>query len=205
MLTNSLQNASVISRDHEDLKKAYNLFLFIFAIALIPAFVFWVQRQERLRRPALIPNSLWKNAAFTTTCVAVFFTWAVFNSFQYFSALYFEQVEGVTALQASLRFLPMIFVGAMTNIVCESPCTSRINANQHVNNAQVTGFLVETIDVRHLVSFSAAITVASSLLMALVTPEWGYWKGPFIAMLLSPLHPDGTYPFRNPAMHSTPN
>lgn len=55
--------------------------------------------------------------AFTSICVAVFFTWAVFNSFQYFSALYFERVEHLSALDTSLRFLPMVFVGAATNIV----------------------------------------------------------------------------------------
>jgi hypothetical protein len=60
-------------------------------MALIPVFIFWVGRQERLGRPAIIPvsyiycanailtlirqNSLWRNTAFTAMCLAVFFTW----------------------------------------------------------------------------------------------------------------------------------
>ena len=32
-----------------------------------------VGRQENLRRPAIIPNSLWRKRIFTTACVAVFF------------------------------------------------------------------------------------------------------------------------------------
>jgi hypothetical protein len=91
--------------------------ILVIAILLIPAFVFWVGRQERLGKPALIPNSLWKNIAFTCTCIAVFFTWAVFNAFQYFSALYFERVQGLTVLDTSIRFLPMVVTGAATNIV----------------------------------------------------------------------------------------
>ncbi len=91
--------------------------LLVVAALLLPAFYLWVGRQERLGLPALIPNSLWRNMAFTSTCVAVFFTWAVFNSFQYFSSLYFERIEKASPLETSLRFLPMIFVGASTNIV----------------------------------------------------------------------------------------
>ncbi len=55
----------------------------------------------------------------------------------------------------------------------------------------MTGFLVEKVEVRYLVSYSAIITLVSPLLMALVGPDQGYWKGAFTAMLLSPLHPDG--------------
>lgn len=108
---------SIISRDYHALKSAQNIALLVVAVLLIPTFSFWVWRQEKLGRPALIPNSLWSNAPFTATCVAVFFTWAVFNSFQYFSSLYFERIEGLSAIQTSIRFLPMVFIGAATNIV----------------------------------------------------------------------------------------
>lgn len=110
-------NYSVTSIDSHTLKKAYNIVFFALAICLIPAFILWVHRQERLRRPALIPNSLWKEALFTTTCVTVFFTWAVFNSLQYFSALYFERIDKLSTLATAVRLLPMVVVGAATNVV----------------------------------------------------------------------------------------
>ena len=84
-----------------------NITLLIVAIMLLPAFVAWMQRQERLDRPAIIPNSLWRNTAFTTVCVAVFLTWGSFNSTQYLTTLYFQRVQGISALQASIRFIPM--------------------------------------------------------------------------------------------------
>lgn len=94
--------------------------LLILAVFLIPTFFLWVRRQERLGQPALIPNSLWKDLAFTSICVAVFFTWAAFNGLQYFSSLYFEKVEHQTASDTSLRFLPMVVIGIGTNVVSSS-------------------------------------------------------------------------------------
>ncbi|KAK7977068.1 major facilitator superfamily domain-containing protein [Apiospora saccharicola] len=161
---------SVVSRDYNSLNLAQNIVLLVLAVLLIPGFVLWAEWQERRGRPALIPNSLWKNAAFTSTCIIVFFTWAVFNAFQYFSALYFERVLHLSALQAAVRFLPMVFVGAATNVV--------------------TGYCVDKVHVRDLVAYSAVISMVCPLIMALIQPSWIYWQGAFIAMLLIPLHPD---------------
>lgn len=77
----------MVTASYSRIGDALNIALLVVAIVLMPAFVFWVARQERLGRPAIIPNSLWRNTPFTATCVAVFFTWAVFNSFQYFATL----------------------------------------------------------------------------------------------------------------------
>jgi hypothetical protein len=65
----------------------YIIVLFVIALSLLPIFVVWVEWQERNGRPALIPNSLWKNTLFTATCIIVFFTWAEFNALQYFTSL----------------------------------------------------------------------------------------------------------------------
>lgn len=78
---------AMITASYSRLGDAQTVVLLTVSLLLVPAFAYWMRRQERLRRPAIIPNSLWKNTAFTTTCVAVFFTWAVFNAFQYFSTL----------------------------------------------------------------------------------------------------------------------
>jgi MFS family permease len=45
------------------------------AIVLIPIFALWVRRQEKLGRPAIIPNSIWKNRIFTSICIDVFLLW----------------------------------------------------------------------------------------------------------------------------------
>jgi MFS family permease len=42
------------------------------AFAVMVAFIVWVSRQERLGRPAIIPNSLWRNRVFTSICSKLF-------------------------------------------------------------------------------------------------------------------------------------
>ena len=69
----------------------------------------------------------------------------------------------------------MVVVGAGTNVV--------------------TGFLVDKVEVRTLVVGSAAITLLPPILMAVIQPQWIYWSAAFVAMLLSPLHPDGEFAF----------
>ena len=57
-----------------------------------------------------------------------------------------------------------------------------------------TGFLVSRIQVRTLVVASAILTLPASVLMATIHPDWSYWRAPFWAMQLSPVHPDGKPP-----------
>lgn len=70
-----------------NIRKPSNITLLCFAAALVPAFIFWMNRQEKLGKPALIPNSLWKNSAFSTICVMVLLSWAVMNAMEYFFSL----------------------------------------------------------------------------------------------------------------------
>lgn len=78
---------AMITASYSRLGDAQNIALLTISLLLVLVFAYWMHRQEKLGRPAIIQNSLWKNTAFTTTCVAVFFTWAVFKAFQYFSTL----------------------------------------------------------------------------------------------------------------------
>jgi hypothetical protein len=43
--------------------------------------------RERAGKPALIPNSLWKNIPFTAVCIMVMLAWGVMNSNELFSSL----------------------------------------------------------------------------------------------------------------------
>ena len=64
-----------------------NIALLIVSAVLIAAFPFWMNYQTKHGRPALIPNSLWKNASFTSVCISVFFCWAALNGIEYFTTL----------------------------------------------------------------------------------------------------------------------
>lgn len=64
-----------------------NIALLVVSLALLGAFPLWMNYQVRRGRPAIIPNKLWHNAAFTATCIAVFFCWAAVNAIEYFTTL----------------------------------------------------------------------------------------------------------------------
>jgi hypothetical protein len=78
---------SVITARLSDIGRTLNIVLLSLAGVLAAAFVFWMGHQEKAGRTALIPNSLWKNTAFTTICVMVLLSWAVLSSVEYFLSL----------------------------------------------------------------------------------------------------------------------
>jgi hypothetical protein len=162
-----------------------------------------MHRQEKRGKPAIIPNSIWKNNAFTTSCLAVFLTWGAFNPFGYFSTLLyvnvsqsanvchtsisnfglttrhdsFQEVQNLSALQTSLRFLPTVVCGIGANIA--------------------TGFLVKNTKASYLVAGSSICSAIAAALMAVVNPGWSFWKCASIAIFLSPMSSDGKLHKRN--------
>ncbi|KAL4965481.1 major facilitator superfamily domain-containing protein [Aspergillus stella-maris] len=166
-----------ITESYHNLSEPYIITLFAISLILLPSFVAWVEYQERRGRPALIPNSLWKNKLFSATCMIVFFAWAELNALQYFTSLYFQEIQHTSAFHSSLMFLPMVIAGAITNIF--------------------TGYTVDKISVGVLVFVSALLSTVSPIIMALVRPEGGYWAGPFVGMLLSPVHSDVLFTVSN--------
>lgn len=143
---------SMISDSGSNIKQPATLSTLVISIVLIPVFIYWVGRQERLGRPAIIPNSLWRNRVFTTICIGVFITWGVFNAVETLLTLFFQDVQEISAIQTSIRFLPEPIVGALANIVM--------------------GLLVHKIRAYWAVIIAIAISAISALLMSIIQPEW---------------------------------
>ena len=72
---------------YRQLSKAQNIVLLVISVILLSVFPLFMDYQVRRQKPAIIPNKLWRNVPFTTTCIAVFFCWASLNSIQYFVTL----------------------------------------------------------------------------------------------------------------------
>ena len=153
------------------------LTLFSVASVIIPIFTFYVRRQERLGRKAIIPPSLWSNPVFASLCLTVFVIWGVFNAVEYFLALFYQLVQNLSALQTSIRFFPMVVAGAATNFL--------------------TGWLVKHVRADILLLASAAITAIAPLLMAVVKPEWSYWTCAFFATACAPICADVLFTVAN--------
>jgi hypothetical protein len=76
-----------MTNDVNNIKMPGNIAMLVICVILIPVFVLWERRQERLGKPALIPNSLWRNSVFTNVCLMVMFSWAVINVMELYCSL----------------------------------------------------------------------------------------------------------------------
>ncbi len=153
------------------------LTLFSIAIVLLPLFVYHGSRQERFGRKTIIPPSLWKNRVFTSLCITVCVIWGVFEAMQFFLTLFFQQVQSLSPIQTSLRFLPMVVTGAGTNLL--------------------TGWLVKRVRADILVMVSAVVTGVAPLLMAIIQPGWPYWVCAFFAVAATPVCADVLFTVAN--------
>jgi MFS family permease len=168
---------SLISERSSAIRDPATLTTLLISLALIPAFIFWVGRQEKLGRPAIIPNSLWRNRIFTTICIGVFMTWGVFNAIETFLTLFFQDVQKISAIQTSVRFLPAPITGALSNILM--------------------GLLAHKVRADYAVIFAMAMTSIGALLMCIIQPEWTYWSAAFMAVALNPIGADALFTVSN--------
>ncbi|KAI8959167.1 MFS general substrate transporter [Daldinia sp. FL1419] len=161
---------ATLSADIDNIREGSNIGLLVISAVSIPAFIGWMHYRVKHNRTALIPNSLWRNYVFTSSCIMVLFSTSVTNCMELFSSLFFQEVQGNTALGASLRILPSLIAGALTNLS--------------------TGVFVNRVPVMWTVFISSALSAVAPLLMALVKPEWPYWYDSFFAQILAPLSCD---------------
>ncbi|EHK20863.1 uncharacterized protein TRIVIDRAFT_192541 [Trichoderma virens Gv29-8] len=159
-----------LSSDLSNITIPGNIAALIISVLLIPAFILWQRRQERGQRPTLIPNSLWKNRIFTTVCLLVIFSYAVVNAMEFFCSLFFQNVQQLSALQASIRILPSLVVGSLVQVS--------------------TGLLIHRIPAFYLLLSSVILSAGAPLLMATIKVHEPYWFNAFFAQLVSPISAD---------------
>ena len=78
---------SIISTDLTSIRSAEGASLLAVGIALFLAFPVWMYYRERSGKAALVPNKIWNNTAFTSTCIMVTISYGVMNSIELFSSL----------------------------------------------------------------------------------------------------------------------
>ncbi|KAH6839850.1 major facilitator superfamily domain-containing protein [Alternaria alternata] len=168
---------SLISEETAKIQEPTTLGLLITAIAFIPAFIFWVGRQERLGRPAIIPNSLWRNRIFSIICIGVFITWGTFNAVESYHTLFFQNVQKLSAIQTSIRFLPGPVAGALANVAM--------------------GLIAHRVRADWAVAVGLFCTTLGGLLMCIIQPEWSYWSCAFLSVFFNPIGADALFTVSN--------
>lgn len=147
---------ATIAGSRSSIKQPSSIVLLTLALALIPVFIYWVGRQENRGKPAIIPNSLWRNRIFTTICIAVFLTWGSFNALETIMTFYFQDVQKYSATQTSIYFLPSPVAGVICNLAM--------------------GYLVQRVPANWLVIVGCAVSLGAPLAMVFATPTSIYWS-----------------------------
>ena len=85
----------------------------------------------------------------------------------------FQDIQHLSALQASIRILPSLLVGAILNLS--------------------TGVFVDRIPAFWIVTVTSILSAGAPLLMAVINPSWPYWANAFVAQLLQPISCDALF------------
>ncbi|EXJ86773.1 hypothetical protein A1O3_03727 [Capronia epimyces CBS 606.96] len=161
-----------LSADTANIKKAVNIVLLIFSVVLALAFPAWMRFRERQQKPALMPNSLWKNKSFTSVCLMALISNAVVTCMGLFCSLFFQNIQLLSAIEASVRILPQVAIGTTLCIL--------------------SGMLINKLPVLAAVLTLTVLCAIAPLLMAVTDPTWPYWYSALWAQLLTPLSIDIT-------------
>ncbi|GES65501.1 MFS transporter [Aspergillus terreus] len=164
---------AIVSANPSRIRSAEAIVILCLAAVALPAFSAWVHYQVKRDKPALIPNSLWKNMSFTSICATVALSNAVLNSMELFASLFFQEVQDLSALQASIRILPSLVVGVLLNLFI--------------------GIFVHKVPAFWIVTISSILCAGAPILMAVIQPSWPYWGNAFVAQLLQPVSFDALF------------
>lgn len=161
---------AILSADLTSIRAPTTISLLVISIVLLLAFPLWMHHRTSTNKPALVPNALWRNLPFTSTCIMVTLSYGVMNSIELFSSLYFQEIQHASTLTTSLYLLPNLATGVLINIL--------------------VGIFVHKIPARWLVAGSAVVCAMSPMMMALMDPEWKYWYLAFWAQVFAPFSAD---------------
>jgi uncharacterized membrane protein YbhN (UPF0104 family) len=78
---------SILSANLATIRSAETISLLAISVILLLSFPLWMRYRERVGKPALVPNKLWKSVPFTCTCIMVALSNGALNSVELFSSL----------------------------------------------------------------------------------------------------------------------
>jgi predicted MFS family arabinose efflux permease len=150
--------------------------LIVVSLLVVVAFGYWQHYLETKtdRRP-LMKMSIFKNRKFLWANVVMALFFSSFNNFLVYATYWFQDYQGLSVIQTTLRFIPTGVTGILA--------------------AFVTGHLLSSVRGDHILIFSTICVSVSSLLFAIPIPEHTtYWAYGFPAMVLSVCGADTIFP-----------
>lgn len=143
----------------------------------LPAFLIWENFHARRGRHAkmLIKLALFKNSTYVAAQVVCFIFWACFNIFLVFATYLYQDYQGLSEIETTLRFLPSGIAGVLAVFASSQ--------------------IVARIDGYWLTIFGILAVAVASLLFAIPIPaDTTYWAYGFPGMVIVTLGADTLYP-----------
>ncbi|KAJ4295461.1 hypothetical protein N0V90_007473 [Kalmusia sp. IMI 367209] len=146
------------------------------SILLLVGFGFWQHYLEKHtdRRP-LMKISIFKNVRFTAANIIMLLFFTSFNNFLIYATYWFQDYQGLSVIQTTLRFIPTGVTGVLVAIVT-SQLLSRVRGD-------------------FILAFGTTSVSLASLLFAIpISDHTTYWAYGFPAMVLSVFGADTLFP-----------
>lgn len=150
--------------------------LLVVSLIIVAAFAFWQHHLEkRTTRQPLLKLSLFRNLRFSIGLVIFFIFFAAFNNFMVFATYYYQQFQGLSPLQTSLRFIPVGLSGLCVAFVV-SQLLHRVPA-------------LIILGIGHMCMLTTVVLFASP-----IPPSTSYFAWGLPAMVLSVVGSDSAWP-----------
>ncbi|KAK4155016.1 aminotriazole resistance protein [Chaetomidium leptoderma] len=150
--------------------------LIVVSFILIALFVFWQSYLERTGKLAPIMKvSNFRNPQFSAAMAIMALFFSSFSGFLVYATYFYQNYQGLSPLDTTLRFLPCGIMGFITAAVVSQLL------------AWVPTYLLLTVG-------NACVAISALLFAAPIPPDTIYWAWSFPAMLLSVFGADTTWP-----------
>ncbi|EKG10349.1 hypothetical protein MPH_12561 [Macrophomina phaseolina MS6] len=150
--------------------------LIVASLIILLLFVLWQQHLERCAtgRP-LMKVSIFRNMRFSAALIIMMLFFAAFNNYLIFATYFYQDYQGLSVIQTTLRFIPTGVCGILI--------------------AFATGFFLSRVPGNQILMFGTLCVSISALLFAVpIPPSTTYWAYGLPAMVLAVLGADTVYP-----------
>jgi len=150
--------------------------LIVLSFVLLAAFVLWQMHLEKKtsRRP-LMKISMFKDPKISAAMVAMLTFFSAFSCYLVFATYYYQEFQGLNAIQTTLRFLPTGVVGIIAIFIVSQ--------------------ILSRVKVHYILMWGMLCCAVACLLFAVpIPPHTTYWAFGFPAMCLSVLGADAIFP-----------
>ncbi|KAK5801151.1 hypothetical protein VI817_003363 [Penicillium citrinum] len=141
-------------------RTGYVLALFVVGIVLLVAFIYW----QSIAKNALMPLWVWKDRNFSLLMATFCLGFMGFSAVTFFLSLYLQEIKHLTALDITVRLLPMVVSGVLVNVIC--------------------GLVLHRVSNKLLTGIGALAYTASFLILSFMKEDAIYWAYIFPALVL---------------------